>query len=121
MENEKKVINYEEEAKKLQDREELPPYWKPTPGKYDVLSLGELTPFTWKKKVGEEEVEEESISLVVEIAKEKYSWTMGRGLTKASAFGQLVELAKDNNNKLDGIKFVVVVKSDGKKNDYTIV
>ena len=33
MENEKKVINYEEEAKKLQDREELPPYWKPTPGK----------------------------------------------------------------------------------------
>jgi len=119
MENEKQeTINYEEEAKKLLDRENLPEYWKATPGKYEVLALGELTPFTWKDTEG---VEKESISLIVEINKVKYNWTMGRGLTKASSFGQLVDLAKQHENKLDGVTFTVVVKSDGKKNDYTIV
>ena len=44
---------------------------------------------------------------------EEKLWTFGIGRTPASTFGQLVELATKNSNKLIGVEFSVVVKFDG--------
>ncbi|KKL69675.1 hypothetical protein LCGC14_2112490, partial [marine sediment metagenome] len=52
---------------------------------------------------------------------EEKVWTFGKGKTPVSTYGQLVELATKHANQLEGVEFSVVVKSDGTKNDYTIV
>jgi hypothetical protein len=118
MESQDKVIDYGQEAKKLQERAELPPFWKPTVGKHAIKLCSEMKQFTF---IDDEEKEQTRIAVQIEEAGKKFVWAMGIGVTKASAYGQLIEVATNNNNKLTDKEITVVVKSDGKKNDYTIV
>ena len=113
-------MDYQSELKRLQEGSD---YWKPKPGQFKVKSLTELEeadPFVQKRTDGTEESHpQEKIKILV--GNEEKVWTFGKGKTPASTYGQLIELATKHNNSLKDIEFSVVVKSDGTKNDYTIV
>lgn len=115
-------MDYQIELKRL---EEGGTFWKPKPGKFKVKCLSELEsaePYKGRVKEGEKEAEakpQAKIKILVE--GEEKTWTFGIGLTLASTYGQLCKLATEKGNKLKGVEFTVVVKSDGTKNDYTIV
>ena len=113
-------MEYQAELKKLQEGSN---YWKPKPGQFVVKSLTELEPtepFIKKASDGTSESHEQ-YKLKILVSGEERTWTFGKGATPASTFGQLVELATKKNNSLKDVEFKVVVKSDGTKNDYTIV
>jgi len=113
-----KVVDYEKENKRLNEAQNRPDYWKPEVGKYQLTAKTEITEFEY---IDDEGKTVKRASLIIEADGKEYSWVMGIGLTKASAYGQLVDLASKNNNSLKAFSFTVVVKSDGKKRDYTIV
>lgn len=120
----KMEMDYQAELKRLQEGGN---FWKPKVGQYKVKALSELEDtedFIRKTKNEKmEEIEERFSQLKIKIlvAGEEKTWTFGKGKTPASTYGQLVELATKNANQLKGVSFSVVVKSDGTKNDYTIV
>ncbi len=108
-------MDYQSELKKLQEGSS---YWKPKVGQFKVRALSELEeadPYVQ----GEEKTPQAKIKILVN--EEEKIWTFGKGKTPASTYGQLVELATKHANQLQGVEFTVVVKSDGTKNDYTIV
>jgi len=117
-------MEYQEELKKLQEGSN---YWKPKVGQFKVKALTELEeadPFIKRTKDTEgkeitETHEQRKIKIIVN--GEEKIWTFGKGATPASTYGQLVELATKKNNTLKDVEFTVIVKSDGTKNDYTIV
>lgn len=117
-------MDYQKELKRMQEGGS---YWKPKAGKFKVKALSEIEdtePFVKKKKdeSGKEITESnEQFKLSILIDNEEKLWTFGKGKTPASTQFQLVELATNNNNKLKDLEFTVIVKTDGNKNDYTIV
>jgi len=117
-------MDYPKELKRLQEGSN---YWKPKVGQFKVKSLTELEDaddYIRKTKDDQgNETEEKTPQAKIKILvnDEEKTWTFGKGKTPASTYGQLVELATKHNNLLTGLDFTVVVKSDGTKNDYTIV
>lgn len=113
-------MDYQQELKKLQEGSN---YWKPKPGQFKVKSLTELEDTEpYIKKISETESESHAQAKIKIIVNgEEKTWTFGKGATPASTYGQLVELATKKGNTLKNVEFVVIVKSDGTKNDYTIV
>ena len=117
-------MDYQEELKRLQESGN---YWKPKVGQYKLKALTELEdtdPFIKKVKDNEgKEVEEKypQAKIKILIGSEEKVWTFGKGKTPASTYGQLIDLATKHANQLMNVEFSVVVKSDGTKNDYTIV
>lgn len=113
-------MDYQNELKRMQEGGN---YWKPKAGQFKVKALSELEstdPFV-KNKGKEDEESHEQFKLKILVDGEEKSWTFGKGSTMASTHGQIVELATKNDNKLTDLEFTVAVKSDGNKNDYTIV
>lgn len=113
-------MEYQKELKRLQEGGN---FWKPKVGQYKIKALTELEaaePFV-KKREGQEDEVHEQAKLKILVNGEEKTWTFGKGATLASTYGQLVELATKNNNCLTNVEFSVVVKSDGTKNDYTII
>src|SRR3990167_2410049 len=115
-------MDYQKELKRLQEGGN---YWKPKAGQFKVKALTELEeaePFKKKSKnEGEQDESKAQAKIKILVGGEGKTWTFGVGLTPASTYGQLVELATKHDNKLTGVEFSVVVKNDGTKNDYTIV
>jgi len=113
-------MEYQNELKKLQEGSN---YWKPKPGQFKVTSLTELEDADpYIKKISDTESESHAQAKIKIIVNgEEKTWTFGKGATPASTYGQLIELAVKKNNTLKDIEFTVIVKSDGTKNDYTIV
>ena len=113
-------MDYQQELKRLQESGN---YWKPKVGQYKVKALSELEdadPYI-KKVEGQADEEHPQSKIRILVNGEEKVWTFGKGKTPASTFGQLVELATKHANQLTNVEFSVVVKSDGTKNDYTIV
>jgi len=113
-------MDYQTELKRLQESGN---YWKPKVGQFKVKALTELEeaePFVRKKEGEEDEISPQS-KIKILIDGEEKIWTFGKGKTPASTYGQLIELATKHTNQLKDVEFTVVVKSDGTKNDYTIV
>jgi len=113
-------MDYQNELKRLQEGGN---YWKPKVGQFKVKALSELEetdPFVKEHKDSEDEIIPQS-KLKILVDGEEKVWTFGLGKTPASSYGQLVELATKHANQLNGVEFSVVIKSDGTKNDYTIV
>jgi len=112
-------MDYQQELKKL---EEGGNYWSPKPGQFKVKSLTEIEdsdPYI-KKVEGKPDEEHPQAKITIVVDGEEKTWTFGKGATPASTYGQLVELAAKKNTLKD-IEFTVIVKSDGIKNNYTIV
>ncbi len=117
---EKVKMDYQSEQKKL---EEGGNYWKPKVGQHKVKSLSELEdsePFVRKHEDKEDEIQEQA-KLKVLVNGEEKLWTMSKGSTQASTYGQLVNLATKKNNTLKDVEFSLVVVTDGTKNTYTVV
>lgn len=113
-------MDYKAELKRLQEGGN---YWKPKVGQYSVKALTELEesePFI-RKKEGEPDEVHQQAKIKILVSNEEKIWTFGKGATLASTYGQLIDLASKNNDKLTDVQFKVIVKSDGTKNDYTIV
>ena len=113
-------MDYQKELKRLQEGGN---YWKPKSGQFKVKALSELEetdPYIKTKEDGSKESNPQAKLKILVDAEEK-TWTFGMGATLASTYGQLVNLASNKGNKITGVEFNVVVKFDGKKNDYTIV
>jgi len=113
-------MDYQNELKRLQEGGS---YWKPKPGQFKVKALSELEeaePFI-KNAGTEKEESHPQYKLKISVDGEEKTWTFGKGQTLASTHGQLVNLATNNNDKLTDVEFTVAVKSDGTKNDYTII
>ena len=115
-------MDYQTELKRL---EEGGNYWKPKAGKYQVVLLTEIEPaepFEEQKSDGTIEKREQfKVTIQVDHETMQRTWTFGKGVTLASTYGQLVSIASKNNGTLKGLVVIVAVKTDGKKNDYTIV
>jgi len=113
-------MDYQAELKRLNEGGN---YWKPKVGQYKVKTLTELEeadPFVRKHEGAEDEFSPQAKIIILVNGEEKI-WTFGKGKTPASTYGQLIDFATKNNNSLKDKEFTVVVKSDGTKNDYTIV
>ena len=113
-------MDYQQELKKLQEGGN---YWKPKVGQFKVKALTELEesePYV-RKKEGETDQVTPQAKIKIVVDEEEKTWTFSIGKTPASTYGQLVELATKHANQLKDVEFSVVVKSDGTKNDYTIV
>lgn len=113
-------MDYKQELKRLQEGGN---YWKPKVGQFKVKALTELEesePFVRRNESGKDEVSPQAKIRILVNGEEKV-WTFGIGATPASTYGQLVHLATEKNNSLINVEFTVIVKNDGKKNDYTIV
>jgi len=113
-------MDYQDELKNIHEGGS---FWKPKAGQFKVKSLSELEPTNpYVKKIeGQDDEVHEQMKILLLIEGEEKTWTFGKGKTPASTYGQLVELAVKNENKLTDIEFSIVVKNDGTKNDYTIV
>jgi len=113
-------MDYQSELKRLQEGSN---YWKPKVGQFKVKSLTELEPsepYIQRRSDGTEE-KHDQYKLKISVGGEEKVWTFGKGATPASTYGQLVQLATAKDNTLKDVEFTVVVKSDGTKNDYTII
>ena len=113
-------MNYQDELKRLQEGGN---YWKPKVGQFKVKALSELEeaePFI-KKRDGQPDEVSAQAKLKINVEGEEKVWTFGKGKTPASTYGQIIDLATKHANQLINVEFSVVVKSDGTKNDYTIV
>lgn len=112
-------MDYQNELKRMQEGGN---YWKPKAGQFKVKSLSEIEdaePYIKNKgQPNEESIQQYKIKLLVN--GEEKIWTFGKGTTMASSQGQLVNLAVQKG-KLKDTEFTIIVKSDGTKNDYTIV
>ena len=119
-------IDYKAESQRLDSfvPGESSEFWKPKPGQYRIRALGELEPtkpFQKKDASGKVTEEHEQVELSILLDDKQYKWTMGKGKTPASTYGQLVQLAKAYNNTLKNVDFMVVVVTDKNKNRCTIV
>ena len=122
------MINYNEEVKRLDAfvPGEQSQFWKPKAGQFRVRALTELeeaSPFIEKDangqpKAGKEPKPQAKIELL--IGEEKVTWTFAKGVSPASAYGQLCNLGA-KKGQLKNLDFMVVVTNDKKKNTYTIV
>ena len=113
-------MDYQTELKRLQESGN---YWKPKVGQFKVKALTELEesdPFVRRREGQEDEVHAQA-KVKILVGGEEKTWTFGKGATLASTYGQLIDLASKHANQLKDVEFSVVVKSDGTKNDYTIV
>ena len=108
-------LNYEEEVKKLEKRTERTEWFNPGQGKHKVKIV----------EVGDEyttEYEGKQIAkrrFTVEVNGQQLNWGISKGKTSASLYGQLM-LAGKNIGGLEEKELDLLVKSDGKKRDYSI-
>jgi len=113
-------MDYQNELKRLQEGGN---YWKAKAGQFKVKALSEIEdtePYV-KNKGKPDEESHEQYKVKILIGGEEKVWTFGKGGTMASTQAQLVNLAVQKGGKLTDVEFKVIVKSDGTKNDYTIV
>lgn len=120
METDKQLVDYEVVSKQLKEAANRPDFWNPKAGKFEVVALGEMSHYEYPNKL-DANLMERRAKIDIEVEGKQYCWSFGIGVTEASLYGQLVALAIKHNNKLAGQKFTVVIKSDGKKRDFTIV
>ena len=113
------LVNYEAEEKKLEEAQNMPDFFNPQAGKYTVHITSEMSKYEFLDKKDGTVQRRAKISILCNGL--NYTWSFGIGQTKASLYGQLVEFARKNNNALSGTELTLVVKSDGKKRDFTIV
>jgi hypothetical protein len=109
-------MNYEEELKKIQEYK-AEQYFKPEAGTHKIVIISEAKPKTYKGDDGERD----QIELEIQKEEEMMTWTVTKGLTMKSLYGQLIHLAVKNKGSLIGQTVTLIVKGEGKNKDYTVV
>lgn len=119
---EQKSIDWHEESECISDDA----YFKPQSGRYriGILSDGKSTAYVNKDTdevteqvefdVETKDLDEEGSSL------QRQVWTVTKGKTEGSLYGQLVRLIKNNGFKPSGVVFELLVSGIGKNKRYQI-
>ena len=92
-------------------------FFKATPGKYNIVIIGEPQPTEYDDGAGHIT---EQVLLNIQIDQKDYKWSVSKGKTTTSLYGQIVKLSSTNNFKTNGLKFTLLVRNTGSKNDYII-
>jgi hypothetical protein len=108
-------MDYAKEVEELK-KYETTAWFKPDVGTYKIkiLGEGEFVQKTFK----EEQVTQWNLPISVQGL--KMTWSVTKGKSMSSIYGQIMFLCAKNNNSAVGVEFDLIVKSDGKKRDYTI-
>lgn len=94
--------------------------FKPKAGTYKIVMLGEPKDAVFIENEGQQsEKRTPQFEANIEIEGQHYVWYIPVGKTPASLSIQLMALHK--HSMLVGKPFQLIVKNDGKKNDYTVV
>ena len=110
-------INYEEEVKNATNASA--DVFKPTTGSYRISILEEPEPTEYVNEETKEKTAQWRIPIRVD-GKEKKVWFVSIGKTLSSVQKQLALLGK-SKGQLKGEEINLLVKHDGKKNEYTII
>lgn len=115
-----KTINWKEEKTNLkadQDDYEKRNYWKPSPGKHkvEILSEGEAFDFEHEGK----QIFKVGFEVKVNNSDEVYYWTVNKGLTESSLYGQLTLIGAEVGT-LKGETITLLVRGTGLKTSYTV-
>lgn len=112
-------LNYEAEANEASSGGD---WLKLGVGMHKVTFLQEI-PATSKKKIGDDEVEQSEV--LVEYEKSRKKWSLNKGKSTKSLWGQLMVLGK-HHKKLTGQTFDILVmeskdKNGDTKKDYKVI
>lgn len=111
-------MDYAKEVTALRNAQE---WFRPKQGSYKIVCLGEATSQTQEFLEGNGEKKlVEQIVFPIETNGKQMLWSVTKSITKSGLYGQIITLGANNKNKLTGVVFDLIVKNDGKKNDYTI-
>lgn len=108
-------MDYQQEVKTLEEYQTTN-WFKPRVGKYKIKIVTEPKPTEYKDDDGNITPQ---IELDITVNDEVFKWTVGKGKTLSSLYGQLMKVGS-KNGKLAGEEITLIVKSDGKKNDYFV-
>lgn len=114
------TVDYQKRLKELKEPGELDKtdWFNPQPGQYTIKFLSEGIPY-------QTEYDGETINKIrfkIEESGKEYLWGISEGKTKASLYGQVLVIAsQEPKNKVTDKEVSLLVKSDGKKRDYTIL
>lgn len=111
-------LNYEMETKKLEKGSD---WFKPEAGQYKIkiLEIGQEYEATFEEKDGTKKAVQKRL-FKIEANGKPFSWGITLAKTTASLYGQLITAGK-NLGKLEGNTVTLLVKNNGRKNDYTIL
>lgn len=109
-------MNYETEAANLRESQWL----KLEEGNHKLVILADLSDLKTETKMirGEQKTLTQS-ELMVEYQGQRFKWSVTKGISPTSLWGQLVRLGKAWES-LVGKEIDVIVKGTGKEKDYTI-
>lgn len=108
-------MDYEKEVKTLKAYEPKE-YFKPSAGRYEVLFLGEPMPASFND--GDKVTDQ--IEFQVSVKQKVLSWTMARGLSFKSLFGQLMALGNVKGH-LKEEKITLLVTGEDKNKTYVVL
>jgi hypothetical protein len=109
-------MDYENELKTIQAFKPID-YWKPAGGAHHVVIITEPVDGEYDDGEGNKTAQ---IKMNVSINKEIKTWTVPKGQSMTSLYGQLMKLAMMNGKKLVGVPFTLLVNGVGNKKRYTI-
>lgn len=119
MTNEKSVIDYTSEVAKLVDREERN-WWDVVGGQHvitipDPLGGDEFSGTDYKGNPVQK------VRYNIKVNNKDYDWSITKGKTKTSLWGQLALLIASKGDQVKDLVFNLVVKGDGTARQYTIL
>jgi len=109
-------MDYKKEVQNLEAYQNKD-WYKPKPGTTKIVILSEPKEGTYKD---EDNNITELIELDISVQEKMFSWSVGKGKTLASLYGQLMQVGQ-MKGKLMGETITLITKFDGKKNSYTLV
>jgi len=122
LKNQKEVksMDYQAELERLKknEAENSGDFWKPKAGQYRVKALSEIEEAKPYIEEGKEPQPRKQVRLLLN--NQEVIWTMPHGLTPASSYGQLINLAA-SKGKLQDEEFTIVVTGSDKSKRFTIV
>ena len=122
------MVDWDKEFENLNEYENIEKldWFNPEAGQHKIKVLEVGKEWTPKDKDGKPKYTNKSgepqikVRLEIEIDKKRLNWSVPKGQTTASLWGQLILLAR-NKGKLEDHEFTLLVKGEGKNKDYTIL
>lgn len=93
-------------------------WFKPISGTYKVVLIGEPKEDRFFQEDGK--VQDQAV-FDIEVKAEKFKWTVSKGKTASSLWGQLLLVAKKNGFVFNGCLLTLIVQGSGKDKRYTVV